>query len=253
MAGALDGAGMLTSDPVSDASKMILNDAQRAGRTSLNEWESKQLLSAYGINVPAGVHLQPSDLRSEGIVPERLSALRGPLVVKVMSAGLIHKSDVGGVALGVEQQDVGSVCDRLALNVQSAGYDVESFLVEEQFSGGVEMVVGGVRDPSFGPLLMVGMGGVLVELFEDVSLAACPLLPSDIQPLLRRLHTYKLLEGYRGSPGVKMEVLQDFLLRVGGSDGWWSSLSTMVSQFDLNPVIFDGQDYTVADCSFVLD
>jgi acyl-CoA synthetase (NDP forming) len=157
------------------------------------------------------------------------AGIGGPVVLKVLAASALHKSDVGGIVLDVEGDEaVGDAFDR----VMAAADDATGALVQEFVKGGHEVIVGMTEDPSFGPLVAFGLGGVFVELIGDVAFRIHPLTDLDVDEMIDEVKSAKLLQGYRGGPAGDVPALKTLLLR----------LSQMIDQvpeiaeFDLNPV-----------------
>jgi acetyltransferase len=153
----------------------------------------------------------------------------GPVVLKVISASALHKSDVGGVILGVEGTD--QVTDAYT-RVRAVVDDAEGVLVQEFVAGGHEVLIGMAQDPNFGPLVVFGLGGVYVELLEDVAFRIHPLTDVDASEMIRETKGYRLLEGYRGRPRGDIQALEKSLLRVSGLI---TAIPELV-EMDLNPV-----------------
>ena len=154
--------------PAADASG-ILQDARERGLNVLDEPSAKRLLGLFGIASPRGCVLRSSkDLGA-------LGTLQAPFVLKTVSPQIVHKSDVGAVRLGLrDSAAVGAAIDELDAALRAKSIEVPAWLVEEMAPGGVECVVGGMHDAEFGPMVMVGLGGVFVEVMRDVSFRICP-------------------------------------------------------------------------------
>ena len=140
--------------------------------------------------------------------------LDGPAVLKVISESALHKSDVGGVILGVEGDDE---VKRAYQQVTAAVDDVEGVLVQEFVSGGHEVLIGMTQDPNFGPLVVFGLGGIYVELLQDVAFRIHPLTDVDAAEMMRETKGFRLLEGYRNQPQGDVPALESALMRVSGS------------------------------------
>jgi acetyl-CoA synthetase (ADP-forming) len=174
--------------------------------------------------------------------------MRPPWVLKIISDEIIHKSDGGFVALGLTNHaELIAEVDRMREGAKQIGADVSGFLVEEMASKGTELVVGGFLDPSFGPLIMVGMGGVFVEIFKDVSFRICPISRIDAEDMIDGLKCKPILEGARGIQPVERAALVDLLLKVGGKDGILLREVEKIMELDLNPVIARGSDLVAVD------
>jgi acyl-CoA synthetase (NDP forming) len=226
----------------------LIDAARRAGRRSLNEVDGKRLLAAFGARVPrSGVAANVGD------VDAAIDGMRGPFAVKVLSPDILHKSDVGGVVLGAAGRDaVRQAVHAIAARPAVRDARVDGYLIEEMCPPGREVVIGAVRDRQFGPLVMVGLGGVFVEVLRDVAFRLCPISREDAHAMLAELRGAKLLEGYRGEKGVDREALVDLLLEVGGTDGLLMALDGQIAELDLNPVIVGEQGATVVDARVIL-
>lgn len=190
----------------------------------LNPEEVDACLGAAGLRTPI--------TRMTTTVDEALqvaSEVPGPLVLKVVSDRALHKSDVGGVVLGVEGE--AEVRDAFA-KVSGVVFEPDGVLVQEYVPGGHEVLIGMAHDPNFGPLVVFGLGGVYVELLKDVAFRIHPLTDVDVSEMIRETKGYKLLEGYRNQPEGDMAGLESALLRVSGLI---SAIPELV-EMDLNPV-----------------
>ncbi|MGZ0186856.1 MAG: acetate--CoA ligase family protein [Alphaproteobacteria bacterium] len=218
-----------------------LSDMIAAGRTALSEVESKALLATFGVKSPARV------IALDGqALAEAAADLSPPFAVKILSDSGAHKSDVGGVALNV--QGAAAIEAAVAgMPISDAGY-----LLEEMAPAGVEMVVGGYRHPRFGPVLMVGFGGVLVELLDDLVFRVCPVDQADVESMLGELRGAPLLNGYRGKPAIDRQALIDAILAIGGADGLLMAYADDVAEFDVNPLIASATGVIAVDARAAL-
>ncbi|NJP94421.1 CoA-binding protein [Nonomuraea sp. FMUSA5-5] len=187
------------------------------------EHEVKALLAQAGVPVPRGVVVRGDDF---GAARE----LAGPLVLKAFGPGLTHKSEAGAVVLGLAYEELPDAAARMRARLEPAG-----FLVEEQAEAGVELIVGLVRDPAFGPVLLAGLGGVWTEALRDTALLLCPITERDARRALASLRGAPLLDGWRGGPAVDVDAVVKLLMAVGGAGGLWERLE--LGEFELNPVI----------------
>jgi acetyl coenzyme A synthetase (ADP forming)-like protein len=165
----------------------------------------------------AGVHFAPS----EQVTPDAERAVEAatrlgyPVVVKAVASGLLHKSDVDGVALGLsDAAAIRAAVDAMVSKVGQSGHVLEGLLVQKQIDGGVEALVGVTLDPSLGPVLIAGLGGVQVELLRDVSFRITPLSDVDAVEMVASLRASRLLDGFRGSPAVDRKALLDVIQRL---------------------------------------
>jgi acyl-CoA synthetase (NDP forming) len=154
-------------------------------------------------------------------------------VAKVVAPGILHKSDVGGVILGLRSPtEVASAVGSLRRRVEAAGSSLEGVVLQREVPGGVEALVGVARDPTFGPLLVCGLGGVVVEVLRDVSFRLTPVTDLDAEEMIDRLRSRRLLDGYRGSPPADRAALVDTILRVSAL----VEAAPEIAEVDLNPV-----------------
>ena len=212
------------------------------------EHDAKRLLSAHGIEVPAG------GLAADAGEAARIaSALGGPVAMKVQSEDLPHKTESGGVALGVAgEAAVREAFGRIMESARAYAPDaiVKGVRVERMAGAGVEMIVGVSRDPDFGPMLAVGTGGVFVEVLDDAVLSPVPVDAAEAREMLRGLRGRRLLDGVRGAPPADMDALVALLVAVSG---FAVAAGGALEALDLNPVIVHprGQGVSVADAGIV--
>jgi len=198
------------------------------------------LLRAAGIQFATAEQTSPAEVVSTA---ERLGF---PLVAKAIAPGLIHKSDVGGVITGIDSVEaVDAAAETLGDRMQAIGVKLESILLQREVPGGVEALVGVTTDPTFGPLVVCGLGGVLVELLRDVSFRLTPVTDIDAADMVSRLRAGKLLEGYRGMPPADRVALISVIMRVSAL----VEVAPELRELDLNPVkvLAPGQGAIVVD------
>lgn len=215
-----------------------MTDGRTAGRVEVwTEDRVKALLARHGLKTPAMTLLRPGD-------EARAVSLPYPLAVKVCSPSILHKSDVGGVLL-----DVRRPADLLAaveeMRRRFPGCDL---LVQTMEERGVEVIVGALLDDSFGPTIMLGLGGTLAELYKDVTFRLVPITRADAESMLDDLRGRALLEGFRGIR-VDRPSLVDVLLAVSRLA---ESLGPALVQLDLNPVFARPSDAVVVDAKLVV-
>ncbi|GAA2575007.1 acetate--CoA ligase family protein [Actinomadura fulvescens] len=207
----------------------------------------KAWISGFGVAVPRGA----TATTHEGL-ETAAAGLAPPLVVKAYGPRLLHKSDAGAVRL-----DLGSAGTAAAAAAEMlyslAGQDIvpDGFLVEEQAAPGVEVIVGAVRDPAFGPVLLVGLGGVWTEALRDTALRLCPITEADARAMLGELRGRALLDGHRGRPPADRDALVKLLLAVGGPGGMVEALGERLVEFELNPVICGPSGAVAVDARLV--
>ena len=176
--------------------------------------------------------------------------LGGPVALKAIAPGLVHKSDAGAVRLGLDGPTaVARAAREMTTQLEAAGASVDGFHVQRMAPEGTELIVGAVGDPAFGPLVACGAGGVAVELLGDVQVRLAPLGPRDADAMLRELKTFPLLDGYRGRPRAELDSLRDLILRVGAL----AAAHPAVAELDLNPVIATPEGALVVDARVRLE
>ena len=226
----------------------LIQRARREGRAALDERSGKALLAAYGIAVPRGALVAGA-----GEAKTSLDGVRPPYVVKVVSPDILHKSDVGGVRVGLKSAD--EVAEAIVAMMQQpviANSRIDGFLVEEMAPPGQEMVIGGLRDADFGPLVMVGLGGIFVEVLADVAFRICPITALDAEEMLSELKGAALLEGARGRPPLAKSAIVEALLKIGGDDGLLLRHAAEIKEADVNPLIVSERGAVAVDARFVL-
>ena len=229
--------------------KQILETAMEADRLRLGECDALSLLKAYGIpTVPS----RSANTADEAI--EAAEAVGFPVVLKAMAPEVSHKSDIGGVIVGLQSaREVRGayyeIMERLA-DSGVGGDDVEGVLVQQMVTGGRETIIGTVFDPSFGPLIMFGLGGIYVEALGDVVFRVHPVSDIDAAEMIRQVKGYKLLEGLRGEKGVDFNALEEAIQRISQLVGDFPQ----VAELDINPFIaFEpGQMSMAVDARVVL-
>ena len=221
--------------------------ASRKGNV-LSEWRSKQILEAYGIPVTKEILAGSAD---EAIAAA--AQIGYPVAMKIMSPDLLHKSDIGGVVLNVaDAAEVERVYDDLFVRVaeKSPAAVIEGVLVQEMLKPGVEMIIGVKQDPVFGPAIVLGLGGIFVEVLKDVSIRVAPLREEDARAMLAELKGRALLEGVRGSLPKDTDALVEILVRVSRLA---IELEDLIQEMDINPLIVQarGEGAVAADALFV--
>ncbi|MGE5618872.1 MAG: acetate--CoA ligase family protein [Sphingomonadaceae bacterium] len=175
-----------------------------------------------------------------------------PVAMKIVSPDILHKTDVGGVELGcATEEEVKAAFSRIGANVRQRAPEarIEGISVEEMVREGVEVILGLIRDPQFGPSIMFGLGGVFTEVLQDVSFRVLPITPDDARAMLREIKGRPLLQGYRGQQPVSEELLVDLLMKLSrmGLD-----LGDRLESVDLNPVVVWGDQHRVLDAKVLL-
>jgi acyl-CoA synthetase (NDP forming) len=228
--------------------RKLIADARRASRGALDEETGKQVLASCGIAVPTSVVVAGAD-----DVPAAIGGLTLPVVVKVVSPEILHKSDAGGVRVNLATPE--AVRDAVADMAEAPkikGKRVDGYLIEEMAPPGQEIVIGGFRDPQFGPLIMVGLGGIFVEVLADVAFRICPINERDAWSMLDELRGAALLDGARGREPVSKQAIVDTLLKIGGEGGLLLDLQDEVSELDINPMLVSRAGAVAVDARFIL-
>ena len=171
------------------------------------------------------------------------------MVAKVVSPAILHKTDVKGVKVGINSSSEAKAVFSEMYDRLSKKYQLKGILLEKMVPSGIEIIIGLQNDPQFGPVIMVGLGGILTEVFQDVSFRVLPINDNDVEEMLKDLKGSKLLKGFRGSEAVDIGVLKDALLNIGrlGID-----LAPYFESVDFNPVILYPRDYCVVDAKIIL-
>ncbi len=229
------------------AGKDMISTARDAGRRLLTEVESKELL------LEAGIPTTSALLATSREEATRLSRQIGfPAVLKIASTTIVHKSDAGGVRLGLSSEDeVGLAYDEMmaAIKKGNPDADIQGVSVQPMARPGIELVMGMSKDQQFGPVLMFGLGGVLVEVLGDVAFRIVPLTPRDAAQMIREVKGFPILEGYRGQEPVDIAALEESLLKLSR----FVDERPMIKEMDLNPVFAYSAGLTVVDARIVLE
>jgi len=203
------------------------------------EPDAKAILAAAGIDVPRH-HLAASD----GDAAAFAEQIGYPVVAKVVSPAVMHKTDQGGVILGIDTvAGLTAAYDRFSRMDRFAG-----MLVEETVAG-VELIIGAQIDGQFGPVVLLGIGGIGVELYNDTAIRMAPVTAADVHSMVRQLKGRKLLTGFRGSPPVDMAALTDLVVRFSGLV---MDMAPQITSIDLNPVMCTADRCVVADARILL-
>ncbi len=161
---------------------------------------------------------------------QAFARLNKPVIAKVLNAEILHKTEVGGVHLNIRTEEELVAALKKIDAIKAAGKN--NYLIEEMAASGVDLIVGGVRDPVFGPTVLVGMGGIMAELLKDVSMRLAPLQRADAAEMMRELDASALFDGFRGSPAVDKRAVEDALLAVSAL----MSQNDQVKELDINPL-----------------
>ncbi len=216
-----------------------------SGRCAVPEPVVKRWLAQEGgVAAPAGVMLE-----SDVAEPSAWSNLREPLVLKAFGPGLVHKSDVGAVALDLTADSVAPALERMAAVLAEQDRKPAGYLVEEQCRGGIELIAGVVRHPLAGPLVLLGHGGVFAELLGDPVLRPCPLSHHDARQMVNELAAQPLLDGARGAEPVDRTAIVMLLLALSGAA---DALGSELAELECNPVLAGPSGAVALDARLIL-
>jgi acetate---CoA ligase (ADP-forming) len=211
-----------------DEAAGIISSVLATGARWLTAQESQRLLTCYGIPLaPARFVSTPEEAAAAG------RELGGTLVIKAISPSLLHKSDAGGVRLGLSSDEIEAAATGMMRQIARQGHELSGFLVQAMVTSGVEMLVGVVHDPLFGPVLACGAGGTTAELLKDAAVRITPLSDLDAHEMVRSLKTFPLLDGYRGTLKADVAALEEVMLRVSAMVEGHAE----IAELDCNPVM----------------
>lgn len=236
-------AGRRSPEGAADVARQVIGPA----RSALNEAASKRVLAAYGIAVPG--EALATDPDSAAAAATRIGF---PVVAKIVSADIMHKTEAGGVKLSLRSET--EVRDAAAAILASArayapSAVIDGISIQQMLPPGIEIVVGIKQDLQFGPLIAVGLGGVAVELLRDTAVRLAPVGPDTAMDMLRSLKMFPLLDGYRGAARVDLDRLVDLICRLSEMA---ADLRDIVEEVDVNPVIARPDGAVAADALVVL-
>jgi acetate---CoA ligase (ADP-forming) len=222
-----------------DEAAALISEELARGTSWLCPPRVADLLRCYGLPL-IETRVVPNATAAAAVAHE----LGVPVAVKAIASGLLHKSDAGGVLLGLD--GAAAVLDgarRIETAVREAGHQLEGFVVQPMSSSGVELIVGVVHDHSFGPVLACGAGGTTAELIKDVSVRITPVTDLDAAEMVRSLKTFPLLDGYRGARPCDLPAIEDVLLRVSAM----VEHHPEIAELDCNPLIAGPEGATIVD------
>jgi len=228
------------------STKKIFDETIKTDHKVITEEASKSILKSYGVKVP------PYALVTTPKQAVKAAKKIGyPLVMKIVSPQILHKTDVGGVKVGIDNdKDVKKTFNDMYKRLsKKRGVEVKGVLLEKMVPKGVELIVGLQVDPQFGPAIMVGLGGVMTEVFKDVAFRMLPITTSDAKSMLDELKGAKILKGFRGSKPIDMDMLAKALVQIGklGVEN-----ADYVNSIDFNPVVVYPKSYYVVDAKIIL-
>jgi len=229
-----------------EAVSEIFRVAASEERKFLFEHEAKTLCALYGMPVT-----KISVAKTEEEAVEAAEETGYPIVLKIVSPQVLHKSDAGGVLVNIgDAEGIREGYNRILSNVKAHVPDAEitGILVQEMAPNGTEVIIGSTRDPTFGPTIMFGLGGIFVEILKDVSFRLAPITRSDAEEMIREIKAYKILEGARGMPPADQQTIAEILLA--------TSRMLMecpeIRELDMNPVLVYEEGARIVDARVIL-
>jgi acyl-CoA synthetase (NDP forming) len=224
----------------------IFTKALSENRKHLSLLESFRILEHYGlplaryIYVPAGAEIKS------------IGNLSFPVVLKVDSPDIVHKTEFGAVKANIESLDELKAAAKLMrqrIMEKDPRARISGYIVQEQVSNAHEVIIGGLNDEQFGPVIAFGLGGILVEVLKDVVFDIAPITPEQAQELIRKIKGYQVLEGYRGLPRANTKLLSEVLSR---ASQMFAENSSYIKEMDLNPTFISSEWVKIADARFTL-
>lgn len=225
----------------------IVSAARKEGRTYLTELESKQIMKQAGINT--------TEIRLGRTKEEAISLAREigfPVALKIVSPDVLHKTDAGGVKLNLNnEEEVAESFDSIISSTKEhqPQANIQGVAVQNMARPGTEVIIGMSKDPQFGPVLMFGLGGILVEVLKDVSFRIVPLTKRDAREMIREIKGYPILEGYRGQEPANIAVLEDMLLEVSN----FVEQRPEIKEIDINPIFAYSDGAVAVDARVILE
>ncbi len=219
----------------------IIENALKEGRTTLSEYEAKQVLAAY--QIPTTREILVNDIKDLNKAAQEIGY---PLVIKGCSSKITHKTEKDLIKVDVRNDnEANSAFNDIITNMNSTD---KAVLVQEMVKGKRELVVGMIRDAQFGPSVMFGLGGIFTEILEDITFRIAPLERRDALEMMQEIKGYKILEAVRGMEKVDLEMLAEILINVGriGIE------NNEINEIDINPVIISGSKPIAVDALVVL-
>ena len=226
--------------------QQVIDNARKEGRTLLTEIEAKELLKQSGIDV---VETKLAASKEEAVSLSK--AMGFPVALKITSADVVHKTDVGGVKLNLDDEDeVAKAYDDIMKSVGAAYPDarIQGVAVQKMARPGVEVIIGMSKDAQFGPVIMFGLGGILVEILKDVSFRIVPLEKRDAREMVKEIKGYPVLEGYRGQEAVDIDNLENMILKVSE----FVEANPQIEELDLNPVFAYSDGAVAVDARVII-
>jgi acyl-CoA synthetase (NDP forming) len=225
----------------------VIESARREGRAWLTEIESKELLAQAGLPV---VETRLARTKQEAISIAK--ELGFPVVLKIASPDIVHKSDAGGVKLGLKNATEVGRAYREIMDLVKQGEPqatIYGVSVQRMIRPGIEVIMGMSKDAQFGPVLMFGLGGVFVEVLKDVSFRIVPITRRDARQMIEEIKAYPVLKGYRGREPANIEALEDMLLKLSH----FVEQSPQIRELDLNPIFAHRDGAVAVDARIIME
>jgi 3-hydroxypropionyl-CoA synthetase (ADP-forming) len=222
----------------------IFNDVFSTNEKVITEELAKKILTEYGVKVPKYALVKSADEAEK-----KAREVGFPLVAKIVSPQILHKTDVNGVKVGLNSEAAVKETFNDMHGRLSKQYNVKGVLLEKMAAPGAELIVGLQNDPQFGPIIMVGIGGIYTEVFKDVTFRVLPITKEDAVSMMEDLKGKQILKGFRGAPPVSMDALANALVSIGNLG---TAMAPYYESIDFNPVIFYEKDYVVVDAKILL-
>lgn len=222
----------------------MYHEAKKNNNNIITEESAKAILTEYGIKVPPYALV-----KNAKEAQNRAKQLGFPLVAKIVSPDILHKTDVKGVRVGLKtEKEVRIAFDDMYERLSSK-YQTKGVILEKMVDPGLEVIVGLQNDPQFGPVIMFGLGGIYTEIFKDVSFRVLPITADDVKEMIGDLKGKSMLKGFRGSEPIDTSMLSDMLIKIGhlGLDA-----APYYESVDFNPIILYPNDYFVVDAKILL-
>lgn len=218
----------------------------KAEKRSLLETEAKELLREYRIPIPT-FRL----IKREGEISGIRESIGYPLVMKIVSPDIIHKTDAGGVKVGVEDEEEARMAYQEIIfkaKKYNKNAEISGVIVYSMVPQGTEIIIGMMKDPHFGPVIMFGLGGIFVEILKDISFRILPIEEIDVREMITEIKGYEILKGARGNPPRDIQAIKEVLMKV--------SKLTMenleINEIDLNPIFVFEKGLQVVDARMIL-